>query len=209
MRMDGRVVSAAMPAGAQRARHTLGAVEVVFARYDADAVGGVTAACAEDRKRIFQVLACGARAVLLHDARAVDAVRREVVGHGFGLRDILARSLTAGDDDRGGGVRVQIGERRVEPVAHRQRRRAAVDARAEHDDRVGVRVGVRARVAHDGDRNTSTAMPQSVYPRKSCPGMAKRSTQPARMSRSAISVEYFRFSRIMPPMPHRASRAAC
>ena len=65
------------------------------------------------------------------------------------LDDALA--LAAGDDGQRVRVRAQIRECGVEPVAHRQRRCAAVDARTEHDDRVRVRVRVRARVAHDGD----------------------------------------------------------
>ena len=86
--------------------------------------------------------------------------------------------VTAGDDSQRVRIRAQIVQRSVEPVAHRQRRCAAVDARAEHDDRVRVRVRVRARVAHDGDlkdreynhprahEHTQHDAPHAVQPRE-------------------------------------------
>lgn len=120
MRMDGRVVSAAMPTGSAPSAR---AMRLARQRWYSlvtmpDTVRRVVPPRAEDGERIFQILARGARPILLHDARAVDAVRRQIVGHGPGLRDVLTLALTAGDDGQRVRVRAQIVQRSVEPVAH-------------------------------------------------------------------------------------------
>ena len=76
-------------------------------------------------------------------------MRNEPVVHGGGLGHILARALSAGDDRHRVGVRFEIVQRGFQPVDHGEGRRAAVDACAEDDEVIGLRVGVGLRVRDD------------------------------------------------------------
>ena len=128
--------------GGIAAPHQPRPAEVEVRGDDGNALRRINAQLLEYRPRVAQVLLRAGGALLRVQPALVHAAAHQRAAHTLGLGDGLARPLSAGEDHRHVWVLLQIRRRGVDARAQCERRRFAVHARAEHDDRAHRRVGL-------------------------------------------------------------------